>query len=590
MDLRVLGPLEVRDDAGREVRVPAGRERMLLALLLLERGRVVSMDRILDVLWDGAPPGTAAKAVQGYVSHLRRLLGEGLLATRAPGYALLAAGDDVDAARFERLAAEGRGLLEDGAPGRAADALDGALALWRGPPLADFAFDDFAQDEIRRLEELRLSSTEDRIEALMAAGRPGGPAGELEALVQANPLRERLRALAMLALYRGGRQADALELYDRGRRLLRDELGVEPGPELVRAHRAILAQDPALDPPAPAPRPAQAPGRARPRRRAWAVAGLLALAVVAAVVGLAVSRDGGGSAVAVVPPALVAIDPASNRAVASIAVGSAPVSVAAAGDAVWVGDARDGTVTRIDAADRRVAQTVGIGAPAIDLAVRDDEVWAATGSFGAVVRIDPQLGAATRRVDLAAPGATVVPPASSVGIAGGAVWAGARGGLVRIDPAAGRIEARVDLDGAPALGIAGGEDALWATTIRRRATRVEAGSAAVTAAFNAGVFVVPLALDGAAVWVADADDGQLWKLDAATGAQVLTARAGAGSQGIAVGEGSLWVASWRDGTLQRLDPATGDVRATVRLGGEPQEVAVAGGLVWVAVREEGTTP
>ena len=174
MDFQILGSFEVLDD-GAVVRIPAGRERALLALLVVNRGRVVSADAIVHALWGESPPGTAAKAVQGYVSHLRRLLPEGAIVTRPPGYVLEVADDDVDAARSERLATDGRHRLDEGDDVAAADALQEALALWRGPALADFAYDEFAQDEIRRLEELRLGAHEDRAEALLRVGRTGRP-------------------------------------------------------------------------------------------------------------------------------------------------------------------------------------------------------------------------------------------------------------------------------------------------------------------------------------------------------------------------------------------------------------------------------
>jgi DNA-binding SARP family transcriptional activator len=279
MDINILGPFQMRGREGREIRLPEGRERSLLVLLLIHRDAVVSTDRIVDALWGAHPPGTATKAVQGYVSHLRRVLeaehesgdARSLLVTQAPGYALRTDAVAVDATRFERLAADGRRALEDGSAAEAALLLDEALALWRGQPLAEFAFDDFARDEIRRLDESRLSATEDRIDALLRLGRHGELAGELDSLVAAHPLRERLRGQWMLALYRSGRQADALQAYRDGRRLLDSELGLEPGPELQRLERAILAQDPELEavPPVSPPRPADAareqpPPRSRP--------------------------------------------------------------------------------------------------------------------------------------------------------------------------------------------------------------------------------------------------------------------------------------------------------------------------------------
>ena len=570
MDVEILGPLAVRDDAGREVRLPAGRERALFALLLVNRGEVVSVDRILDVLWGERPPETAPKAVQGYVSHLRRALGggaeraagDGPLLTRAPGYALRADAVSLDAARFEELAGDGRRALEHGSAAEAAGLLEEALALWRGPALADFTFDDFAQDEIRRLEELRLAATEDRVEALLRLGRHRELAGELDALVAAHPLRERLRGQAMLARYRSGRQADALALYQDGRRLLASELGLEPGPELQRLQRAILDHDPVLEGPPAQPPPARSPerppsARARPSRRRLLLGGVLLAAIVAAVVLVTTLAVGGGGgegpgAGEVLVPSLVALDPATNRVVASIPVGSRPLSVTYGEGSVWVGDGRDGTVSRIDPATRSVVKTIGIGAPAVDLATGVGAVWAATGGFGEVVRIDAGLEAAVERIPLAG-GDLAVPRVAAVGAGDGRVWAGAFEGLARIDADSGRVTGRVDLGRAAATGIAVGTDALWATTLRRRAKRVASGSAQVTADFYAGVFVLPVALDEAAAWVAAGDDGLLWKLDPVTGATTLTARAGRGANGIALGFDAVWVASWPDATLVRVD-------------------------------------
>jgi DNA-binding SARP family transcriptional activator len=196
--------------------LPKGRARVLLALLLLHRGEVVSTDRILNALWGERPPPTAGKAVQGYVSGLRRSLhadgtGGGPLVTRPPGYVLQVAADELDAARFELLAAEGRRALEDDEPGEALTSLERGLGLWRGPVLAEFAFEEFAQGEIQRLDELRLDAIDDRVEALLRLGRGAELVGELEARVAKHPLRERSRGLLLLALYRAGRQADALQ-------------------------------------------------------------------------------------------------------------------------------------------------------------------------------------------------------------------------------------------------------------------------------------------------------------------------------------------------------------------------------------------
>jgi DNA-binding SARP family transcriptional activator/tetratricopeptide (TPR) repeat protein len=232
MEFRILGPLEVTAD-GRALDLGGHKQRTLLALLLLQANRVVSSDHLIDALWEEEPPGTAPKALQVHVSQLRKLVGRERLETRAPGYLLRVESDELDLARFERLQKEGR--------------LDEALALWRGTPLADFAYQRFAEAEIARLEELRLACLEERIERDLARGRHAELAGELDALVREHRLRERLRGQLMLALYRSGRQADALDAYQDARAALVDELGIEPGRELRELHQAILEQSAALD-------------------------------------------------------------------------------------------------------------------------------------------------------------------------------------------------------------------------------------------------------------------------------------------------------------------------------------------------------
>ncbi|HKH15744.1 MAG TPA: AfsR/SARP family transcriptional regulator [Solirubrobacterales bacterium] len=207
MDFRILGPLEVVVD-GHEQPLGGGRQRAVLGILLIHRRAVVSVDRVVDELWGDRPPDTATKTVQVYVSRLRRVLGEGILVTRGGGYALDVGPDEVDADRFKRLADDGREALDRGDAARAAEQLRAALELWRGEPLADFAYEDFARNEIARLTELRLGAVEDRIEADLALGRHAGLVAELEALVAENPTRERLRGQLMLALYRSGRHPE----------------------------------------------------------------------------------------------------------------------------------------------------------------------------------------------------------------------------------------------------------------------------------------------------------------------------------------------------------------------------------------------
>ena len=242
LEFRILGPLEVLD--GEEVLHLGGqKQRALLAILLLDPNRVVSTDRIVDALWGEEPPRTAATSLQNFVSQLRKLLGPETLVTKPPGYELRLAGEQLDLQRFRRLVDEARGEP----PEERAERLQLALALWRGPPLADLGFESFAQSEIARLEESRLAVVEDRIEAELEAGRHAELAGELETLAEEHPLRERLRAQLMLALYRAGRQAEALQIYHDTRRVLVEELGIDPSPSLQHLHGSILRQDPGLE-------------------------------------------------------------------------------------------------------------------------------------------------------------------------------------------------------------------------------------------------------------------------------------------------------------------------------------------------------
>src|ERR687887_700601 len=248
MQFRLLGPLTVSVD-GEPLALTGQKPRALLAALLLEANRIVSRDRLIDALWGEEPPDTARNTIQVYVSQLRKLLPEGALETAPPGYRLSVDGEAIDLFEFVRLSEEGRSALKGGDAAGAAETLRAALALWRGAPLADLAWEPFAQAEIVRLEELRLGALEDRIDADLALGRHGQLVGELERLVAEHPLRERLRGQLMLALYRAGRQADALAVYQDGRRALVEELGIEPGESLRKLERAILEHDPSLNAP-----------------------------------------------------------------------------------------------------------------------------------------------------------------------------------------------------------------------------------------------------------------------------------------------------------------------------------------------------
>ena len=247
MRFGILGPLEVVDEGGRELGLGGRKQRAVLAVLLLHANEAMSQDRLVEELWPGRPPASAATSLQAYVSRLRRALGEdGRIVTTAGGYLIRVAAEELDLDRFERLVEEGGSALSSGELELASRTLREALGLWRGAPLGDFRYDSFAQAETARLEELRLGAVEQRVEVELALGREATVIGDLERLVREYPYRERLRGQLMLALYRTGRQAEALEAYRNARTVLVDELGIEPSPELRELHDAILSQDGSL--------------------------------------------------------------------------------------------------------------------------------------------------------------------------------------------------------------------------------------------------------------------------------------------------------------------------------------------------------
>jgi DNA-binding SARP family transcriptional activator/tetratricopeptide (TPR) repeat protein len=259
MDFRILGPLEVWD-RGRPIDLGRRKARALLAMLVLRRGEAASIDELIDGLWGEGAPRTARAALQNSVAHLRRALGPGVLLSRAGGYVLDIGPEQVDLGRFERLAAAGRGAVGE----ERVERLREAVTLWRGPALADLTFEPFASFEVGRLEELRTAALEDLIDAELARGGGSHLVQELEPLIEQHPFRERLRGQLMLALYRDGRQAEALDAYQQTRKILVDELGIEPSTQLRELEKAILRQDSSLAGPA---RPEELPASPEPRRK-----------------------------------------------------------------------------------------------------------------------------------------------------------------------------------------------------------------------------------------------------------------------------------------------------------------------------------
>ena len=348
LHFRILGPLEVAD--GRRVIALGGpRQRATLAILLLNANRVVSVERLADDLYAGAPPVTAVTQVQRQISDLRKALGdEAGVETRAPGYLLRIGPEQLDLTRFERAAEEAAEALQRGEARRAAELLREALDLWRGAPLADLAYESFAQGAVARLEEIRLAALELRIDAELELGRHAALVPELETLVREDPLRERLRAQHMLALYRSGRQAEALEAYRAARAALLDGFGLEPGSALRDLERAMLAHDRALE---PARRPAAEPERTI-LLLSSAPDALPALAAVA----VPLTRRGGRALVAAqllgdvggVEPAAAAL--AGWRSTLDVAVRTAAFTTTdAASDAARLATVNDAELVLLDA-------------------------------------------------------------------------------------------------------------------------------------------------------------------------------------------------------------------------------------------------
>lgn len=575
----------------------------------------IPRERLIEELWGDAAPKTVNAVLSVYLSRLRRLLADGTdeqrLLTHAAGYMLRVPRDGLDVYRFEALLEEGRRELAGGGAERASATLRDALALWRGHPLADLTVEPFAQTEIARLEELRLAALEARIEADLALGRQDSLVAELETLVAAHPYREGLRAQLMLALYRSGRQAEALETYRRARRVFSEELGIEPGPRLQELEGAILRHDSSLKAPRPeTPRAGEeelieaAPRQWRlPTRWTLALAAAVVLVIVAAVV--AAARDSSGrsaSPVELAGESVAVVDPGTDTVVAEIPVGGRPAGPAVGEGSVWVGNRDDKTILRIDPSSRDVVRTIGLGVTPSDVEVGAGGVWVL--SDWAVLRIDPAINAVVATVRLPRGsgqerwthmevGATAVYVCRCVPIP-------ARG-LVRIDPVTRDI---THVREGPVGQIAYGEGALWALTGYEADTieRIDPESKAVVATIplervgELHGYRPRIAVGEGAIWVASRQS--LWRINPATNRFVGSVPVGIEAEGsfavgkaegsVAAGYGAVWIMSFGDGVLLRVDPESQTVAKTIPLGtliypANLDAIAAGEGAVWIAI-------
>jgi YVTN family beta-propeller protein len=578
LDFRILGPVEAAD-ADRTISLGGPLQRGVLAILILHRGEVVTSDRLIDDLWGEHAPATAAKTLQGYVSRLRRALGPDVLLTHGGGYQLAVEPRQVDAERFTQLAEQGRAALASGDASAARRLLASALELWRGEALADLAFMPFAARDVERLEDARLAALEDRIDADLAMGRDRELVGELEQLVAQHPYRERARAQLMLALYRSGRHAEALDTYRDGRRALADELGLEPGPALRALEQRILDHDPTLG----QPRPAGVRGRVRRRPTRWAVAG--ALLLVGAIAAMAAEMAGGSTAaLRAMPNSVAAIDVASDRVTATVPVGAQPQAIAFGLGSLWIANVADQTVSRINPSTSTLTpQLIELSNPPTGIATAAGAAWVVESDASAttvpVVRIDPQFDAtqATAQVGDVAPGSP-----AAIAADGPDLWVAPNyGPLARLDAATGNVAGQLDPNASP-TGLAVGDGAEWMTDgWANNVIRVD--SSGVVTTVPVGDDPGGIAVGDGAVWVADSGDDEVIRLDPTTGAEMFTIPVGQAPTGVAVGAGSVWVADSGDGTVKRIDPENNHVIATIPVGGSPQAIAVADGRAWVTV-------
>jgi DNA-binding SARP family transcriptional activator len=635
MEFRILGPLEVLED-GRPLALGRLKERIVLAVLLLHANEFVSRERLIDELWGVAPPATARKAVNVYISKLRKTLGsngDDPIATADGGYRLAVDSDLLDADRMRSLVAQAREQMADGDSEAASRLLQEALAFWRGPTLAGLALESFGRDEVAQLDELRLTILMDRIDCDLAQGRHEDVLGELQVLVREHPLRERLRAQQMLALYRADRQADALDAYQLARHDLMDELGIEPSESLQRLQQAILRHDPALEAPAgtaavngaaaapaltaPAASPPRARSRRRPtfRRRHLVVVGLVAVAAVAAPV--AILSTSAGATPRVVPNSLVRLDPRSGKIVSVTPVGVEPGPIAVTPSAIWTVNFGARTISRYDLRTHSVDQKGGFPIrPYSIVADHNGNVWVsseasiitriARGSGGTAA--GPLYFSHTKIIRLPPPGA------GSLALGGGYLW-------VIVGPWTGPGDNRItqvslalnkpvrswQLKG-DAMWIAFGEGAAWVTTndfgvgllnvIRPGAQRPESvrlgydnlSAPLAISVGEGGVWVLTWGTNGG---IGRGSPQALLEFDPDTLHRVKRIPFhGRGLWALAAGGGSIWVAassntSPRNSSVIQIDPRSGRTIRTISVGSPSHAItcgiAATNDAVWVTV-------
>jgi YVTN family beta-propeller protein len=550
----VLGPLQVLRD-GTPVSIGGAQQRAVLAFLLVERERAVSVEQIADALWGEHPPAGYAATIQTYVFHLREVVepdrakGDppGVLVTEPGGYRLKVDPAAVDAADFERLIKSGESFIVRGLPAEGAADLSRALSLWRGSVLADLAGYDFVARLGSRLDELRLRAAESRIDAELALGEHASMIAELNSLAESNPLREHLQAQRILALYRAGRQAEALAAFRSVRGRLMDELGIEPGAELTNLHQSILNQDAGLLLKRPQPEVTQPNERAVLPLAHRAFRGLVAVCVVSAVVLAAVAVYGArysrSSSLRSLPANSVVRIDTDGSFHDAVTVGVSPDGVALARGAAWVANTGANTVSKIDLKNHDVVQTTVVGGAPQALAVYESDLWVVNSGAASVSRLSLKTSQVVDTVRVGNLPAAIAAAESGIWVVNTA-----DDSVVRIDPTTGRT-------GEP-----------------------------IAVGFRPG----GIAVDADTVWVSNTGDGTVSAIDVRSRAAGSSIAVGAGPAGIAVSEGSVWVANSLSQTVSRIDPSTRQVVATIRVGDGPQSITLIENRPWVSNEFDGT--
>jgi YVTN family beta-propeller protein len=576
----VLGPVEVRAD-GAEPRLGGPKPRALLAMLLLHANSVVARGTLIDGLWGERAPPSAGHTLDDYLSRLRKELGGDRITTRSPGYMLRVEPGELDLAEFERLVERGRESSADGRPRDAAAAFQAALALWRGPALADVLDAPFAHGEAMRLDDQRLAAREDLFEAALACGRSAEIVGELERLVAEEPLRERPLRLLMLALYRSGRQAAALDAFRTAQVRLADELGLDPGSQLRKLEHQILTQDPSLDVPRAAGIGAP-PVHARSGRRLVAAGLAVVLAACATIAIVATLGGKDPPRVAAATTQIVSLSSGSGALDQAIAVPGAPAAIAARAGSLWFADPNAGSIVHVDAASQAIVGRVAVGGSPGTLAIGGGFVWAASVPGDEIVRIDPRTETRTQTIPLG--GARVT--ALAFGLGG--LWiADATGNsLIELDPTTGDIRRTVRLHLRPSA-LAIGKRTIWVADYEANSiAEVDVRSGDPLQTVHVGSGPASLVVAGGAIWVANSLDSTVSKVDPSSGSVLATIPVGSGPTALAVAGASIWVANHYSGTLSRIDRQRNMVTRTVPLAGRPTALAATAGRLWAGTKPQ----